>query len=268
MPTQTISRCGGTTTGSYSSLVLAIGTPGTLRAYWRLGETSSTFADTSGYEPATPQDLTISGTGSNTRGVLGVVSPSNDDGAWQLNVKGNPSPGDVGATPGGGGNPYPGTQSSFTIVAWVRTTATVGGDPAWRGSVYANATLIAGSPSFERGWSLDINYPGGAANPSARLTRSNDVANGGQVYAEIAGLIPGTDYMIAGTFDGTQIQLYANGVLGATQADTLRNIPQANGVSIGRGVGGQYYGVVDEVSLWAQVLTGANLLALYGQGTL
>ena len=259
----------GTTAAAtnYAQLVGTISAAGNLRGYWRMGETSSTFKDTSGYEPLTPQDLTITGTGSNTRGVLGCVAPDQDDLAWQLNVKGNPSPGDVSGVASGGGNPYPGTQTSFTIVAWIRPTATVGGDPAWTGAVYANENLVAGAPSYVLGWALELRYPGGATSPIVQFTRSNDAAHGSAVTCTGPSLAAGTDYMIGATFDGATITLYVNGLSVATQADTARGIPEDQGVSVGRSPNGQYYGVADEISLWASVLSASDMARLYLAGT-
>lgn len=268
MPTQTISRCGQAAAGAYPATVLAIGGAGNLRGYWRLGETSGLFADTSGFNVADPCDLIVDGNGANARGVTGAIGPANDDGAWQLEVKGNPGGlGFVRATPHAGENIYTGTGSAFTVGAWIRVSADQAGDTPWTGSILNNAGIIAGSPSFERGWRFGIVYHGDGSNPSLQLARANDAGDGGIVSATLAGIVPGTDYFAHGTFDGATIEVGVNGTTFATQADTLRSIPDNNGLTVGLGVLGQYFGVVDELAFWGAVLTHADLLYLATVGS-
>jgi hypothetical protein len=263
MVASTISRCGGSSATTWPALVLTIGGAGTLNGWWRLGEPSGLFADSAGSGlPGSPFDLLDDGTGSETRDVTGCIGASQDDGAWQINVKGNPAA-YRRALPNAGGNVTPGTQVSLTVVGWVRPQQTLLTDPSWRGAIINNSGIIAGSPSYERGWSFELFWPGGTANPSLRFVRSNDSLNGGQVIASVAGLVPGTNYMCAATFDGSNIRLYLDGVLQATVADTLRGIPENNGLVLGYGVNGDCYSVLDECAIWSTVLTGAQLLQLW-----
>jgi len=262
MPTTSISRCGGSSGGTFPALVFTIGTAGTLRAYWRFNETSGLFHDTSGYEPGTPADLIVHSNGSDNRGVAGCLAPAQDDGAWQLNVTGSTvNPGSY-AVVDGSANPFVGTQSALTVVSWVRPFASAG---SFRGAFFNNSGIIAGSPSYERGWDFEFVWPGGG-NPNLRFVRSNDVPFGGQVYAEIAGVTPAVSYMASATFDGATIEIGLNGSTFASQADTVRGIPENNGGIFGESVSAYYYGVVDDTAMWAEKLTHAKLLQLYQAG--
>jgi len=266
MPTQTISRCGGNVL-SYSQTVFAVGTPGSLVAYWRMGETVGDFIDTSGYPP-TPYNLIITGTGSNTRGVVGCLAPSQDDGAWQINVKDNPSPGYARAS-GDPLNPnsFPSfSATSWTFVGWVRPTATIAGDPSWRGSIWSMNGIVAGAPSYEEGAGIELNYPGGATPAQARVTRANDAPHGGLVVVASPGLAAGSNYMVGGTYDGTTLKLYINGALNGSIADAPRSIALGGLLSVGYGPFGCLYGVVDEVAVWSSVLSAIDFANLYAAG--
>ena len=253
---------------NYAQLVGTIATAGSLRGYWRMGETAGDFLDTSGYNPGNPYNMVINGTGANVRGVAGCIAPDQDDLAWETQVKGHPgagtvfAQGDVSVT-----NNLLGTKSSFSVVGWVRPTATVGGDPSWRGGIYSNSTIIAGSPSFERGWDLCLYYPGGAASPQPQLYRTSDAGHGGFVAATGAAISYGSNYMIGGSFDGTTIRLYVNGLLAASQADTVRDLDDYTAPTISGGAQGLLYGVTDEVAVWGTVLSDSDMARLYLAGT-
>jgi hypothetical protein len=267
VPTQTISRCGGSSTTTYAGTVLTVGGVGTLRAYWRLGEPSGLFADSADWQAAPGAPLLVDGLGSYTRDVPGALPPAQDDGAFEGQVKGN-----SGGSPFyrlsqfSGTNPLTGLEVGWSVVGWVKPTATVGGDPAFHGSLFNNTTIVAGSPSFEQGWSLDLDWAGGAANPDLILYRTTTIAPSGQVTARIAGLTPGTWYMCSATYDGTTLRVGINGTTFATATDTRFGLGAINGGPVlawNHAITGQLYGVLDEVALWGTVLTDSALATLF-----
>lgn len=267
MPKATISRCGGGGGGGYADTVLAMGGRGNLRLYWRLGETFGLFADTSGFNPGDPADGAISGPGANTRGVTGCLGPTNDDGAWQITAQGPPvGTNEVHVVPHAGENPTGALSSAVTVVVWFRAQAVGPAHPDYRGALLNVSSIVAGAPSYEFGWGLELFYVAGATTPTLRFFRSNSAGSGGAVIVELPGIVLDTDYMAHGTFDGAQVEVGVNGASFVSAPDTLRGITGTAAPQAGEGVEGVATAVIDEVAVWSAVLAHSDLAYLYSVG--
>lgn len=77
-----------------------------------------------------------------------------------------------------------------------------------------------------------------------------------------------TIYQVFGTYDGTNIKIYVNGVLRATQAQTGAISTSANSLVIGEAAGGgaTTSGVIDEAAMYPTALTVTRILAQYNAG--
>ena len=268
MPKATISRCGGSAAATYPQLVASIGGAGNLLAYWRLGETTGLFEDTSNFNHADPADALIQGPGSNVRGVAGALGPTNDDGAWQITSQG-PSTGlnDVNAIPHASENPWHAIASPLTVVAWIIPEVIGGAHPDYRGAILNSSSIVAGAPSYEFGWGLCLFYAAGATQGSLRGFRSNNAGGGGLVQVTTGLLTNGTKYMASYTFDGATLEIGLNAASFVSVADTDRGITLTATPQIGEGVDGMYTGVVDDVSVWHAALSHAELAQLYALGS-
>ena len=81
-------------------------------------------------------------------------------------------------------------------------------------------------------------------------------------------LSTGVPYRLTGTYDGSNIRLYTNGVLSATTAQTSGTLTSSGNVSIGRSVYDAsalrfVNGLIDNVSIWNRALSAAEVLADY-----
>lgn len=257
MPKATISRCGGTT-GTYAATVASIGAAGTLRGYWRLGESASPWLDTSGWASG-PTDLTLSGAGAvPTAHVGGALPGSQDDGAIQIN--GGPATGQY--LQNGLALVNTGINTSWTIAAWVKPFASVSN---WIAAVYENSAPNAG---LNQGWRMAVVWSGGAV--SGYLQR---FINNAPVNAAV-GIPTGAFTYLVGTYDGATLSLYSNGALVSTAADARADtFDPYNRVDLGVAFAdpfqavGRISGVLDEVAIWGAVLTLANVQTLYAAGT-
>lgn len=75
---------------------------------------------------------------------------------------------------------------------------------------------------------------------------------------------------VVGTYDGTTVRLYINGVLDASQAGTISSLaPSGTGLAIGRSAGffNTFYGAIDEVSLYNRTLSASEIQAIFNSGT-
>lgn len=90
-------------------------------------------------------------------------------------------------------------------------------------------------------------------------------AGGGPSFETGVAMVPvGVATLVGGTFDGTTMQIFINGVLDQTQTASFVGDIQANPVS-GLGVGNQFErnrpfnGIIDEVALYGQALSGDQI---------
>lgn len=203
-------------------------------SWWRLSEPSGTFADEVGG---------ISGTASGTmsRGVTGLLSPADTDGAVDLD-------GSTGSIAFGDVYDFEAT-AAFTLCALVQPDTLTSlarviakdGSTGWRLWVDSDGTVAA--QRFDAGGSDTVSGPAviGTSSPS----------------------------LLTLTYDGTTLILYVNGVAGTGVASS-RSLP-GNGseFTIGRQPGGSswFNGKVDEVAVWDRALSASEVAALQNART-
>ena len=223
---------------TYSSIVLA--TPN-LAAYWRLGETSGTTAnDASG----NARNLTYTGSPSlNQTGMLtGDPDKSVDfNGSTQYAI--------------GGGASNTGLQggSALTLEAWMVGDSTGNKCPA---GLFGSGTQKGYWFNFASNIGMWVSPDGSAQT----LCQSPDATVTGQIYH------------VVGTYDGSNIRLYVNGVLKQTQAlaGTIWTVATSNAFAIGRlgALSSDYFdGRVDEVAVYNRALTLSEIQNHYTAGT-
>lgn len=162
------------------------------------------------------------------------------------------------------GNPAaPNFTSKVTTEAWIRPDAALG----------AVANVLARVPSIGDEDDLFLRIVDGNAYQfgTASLVGEELVFRGVKVTAP-AGDLTGTTWThLAGTYDGAQWALYRNGVL-------LGSTPDTTGVaaalatdwaigSRGDGIGRLFAGAIDEVALYPQALSAAQIKAHYDAAT-
>lgn len=223
---------------TYSSEVLA----DSPLAYYRLGEASgSTLVDSSG----NGRDGTY--VVAPTLGVAGALTGDADTAAdFQ------------GPTTGGHATVTTGTwmdAAAITVEAWIKYDSTT-----------ANGYIAdRDNNGSARDWRLFIN------NTTGRLDFT--VWNsGGTAYTlnPTTALTINTTYHVVGTFDGTNIKLYVDGVQIGTAACTGNVRTTAQKICIGsfnESTSNRFNGVLDEVAYYGTALSAARVLAHYDAGT-
>jgi hypothetical protein len=133
----------------------------------------------------------------------------------------------------------------MTVEAWVYPT-TVGG---WQPVIYKYN---------------DLYYLLGS-NPAGNdpATGVGDTATVGDMLASGTSLTANTWTHLAGTYDGTTIRLYVNGVQVTSMAHTGAIATAGNPLTIGGNtVDGNYFtGVIDEVRVYNKALTAAQIVS-------
>ncbi len=141
--------------------------------------------------------------------------------------------------------------TGMTISAWINPTVAV-----------TNKFLVA------KRWSTNSYQiaTAGSINPQCSVwigtTRYN--ASGSTV------LSAGTWYHIVGTFDGSNVKVYVDGVLEDTTAASGSLDQTADIVSIAKGVNNNTYnfnGKIDEVAIWNSALGSTAVTQIYNSGT-
>lgn len=156
---------------------------------------------------------------------------------------------------------------TFTVETWFNST---GANPPLECVL---SCVDANSP--RAGWLIyaDGNRPG---TFNLRLYNLNGTATSLNLDGPIPGgiLQPNTWYFVAGTFDGTTAKLYINGVLVGSGVPSLFNnrryIPSASGpLSVGARSDNLFPSSCyqDEVAIYSNVLSAADILAHYQAGT-
>jgi hypothetical protein len=250
---------------------LAAAHPNHLLGYWRLGETTAPFADTSGYPDGTTKPATFyTPAGSPpliATNVAGALPPADDDGAIEFTGAsgGNQQALRVIDSTGGFRFNWNTGMPDLTICAWVKPKAS--------GSTFEGRAAGAVSmnlSSQNQGFGLSVVWPtlipyfsqyGNGTVPDIRL-------NGAALTADEWVFLVGTnDYT-----GGTGWKFYVNGALVATNPT---HQPATNPINDGLTFGLRYptvsppdgfYGGLDEVSVWNIALTGAEIAGLFTAG--
>lgn len=242
-----------TTAQSFADTVASVG-GGTLRGFWRLGESAAPLADTSGWTGG-PTDLALAGAGAApTFHVPGALGGGQDDGAIVIN--GGVGTGQYLHNASGAINT--GINGAFSIMAWVKPSSSAA---SIRGGIYNNTAPHAG---LMEGWTLAGNWAAGAVD--LRLTRT---IAGVRAVALVNVSFDVWTFLV-GTYDGANLRLYTNGLLQATTADARADTfnPYSNtdlAVSFYDPVApaDRFLGTIDEVAIWGAVLTIAEIQELY-----
>lgn len=206
--------------------------------YWRLGELGDTFR----FPPLEAQDISGNGfDGTYAGGVLlgrpGGLLGDLDTCALGDGVLTIASMGDVLERTG---------TSSFSLSAWVFPTEIVTG-----GRVIGRVGILSGS--FQ-GYNLYV------SSSLAQITRHlNGTAN-----VASAAITANVWTHLVGTYDGTNLRLYVNGVLVDTEPSSLSLLTL--GASWPFFVGSAFPGRVDEAAIWFRPLTADEVAEQYAAG--
>lgn len=242
--------------------VATLATTKDLLGYWRLGEPSGTFADTSGH--ANPADGTLTAaTTALTRDVTGALPATDDDGAIQLNDSDGSGSDYITTNSGGNGARFNLNATDMTIAAWLNPTASAS---SFLGGVIGQLTT---SGLNQRGWALRVEWP-------LRRGEFIRVQDGGGPAVDLYGppLAAGAWTFVVATYSLTDgHKLYYNGILVAADTTLLVGTGTANiDPYIGRsGIGHaffitSFYGGMDEISVWGDALTADEVLTLAAAG--
>lgn len=204
-------------------------------SYWRLAETSSTFADQEGVAVGTV-------VGGMTRGATGALSPADGDAGVDLN-------GTTGYI--GFGDVYDlATNSPFTIALFIRADALGAG---------TFPRLVSKELSTD-GWRLLVVADTGAVIVSRGASSVFDDAS-----SAAGAVVVGTVVHVAATYDGTTMRVYIDGALSGTPVASSLSLPgNAAPYTIGATSGGAslFDGLVDEHAIWTRALTAEEIAAL------
>jgi hypothetical protein len=127
----------------------------------------------------------------------------------------------------------------MTLEAWVNPTSPLG---VWQDVIYK------GNDNYY----LEANSPNG--EPATRAT------SGGSLFG-LAGLTTNTWTHLAGTYDGTTLRLYINGVQVSNRAQTGSIAVSTNPLQIGGDTlyGQHFQGRIDEVRIYNRALTATEI---------
>jgi hypothetical protein len=254
VPTQTISRCGGTAAaGDYAAAVLA---SSGLLAYWRLGEAASPFADTSGRFPGAEADAVVASVGTAyTTQVLGALDPTYDDGAILFNGAAGTNDYIQSTNSGTGRFNFAGAAIPFSVACFIRVNANA--------NTFTAAAVNYQYSSPATGWAINVYYP-------ARTLTWERQQIAGAFYFASAGSVAAGQYMhVCGTYSATGVMiLYVNGVevdrvTGIVTGLPTWNLPvQIGGALPSAGTHYRFDGRIDEVSIWDVALSAAFVAEL------
>lgn len=200
-------------------------------SWWRLGEPSGSVVDQVGG---------VSGTASGgvTRGVTGLLSPADTDGALDLD-------GSSGYVTFGDVHDFP-ALAPFSLVLLVQPDALATG--------YARIVSKDGAD----GWRLWL-HTNGDLGFERQNGAGTDSANGPGPLAI------GQTSLVVATYDGARLVVHVDGVAGTPVASTRSLGGNANQLTLGRQANGAvsyYNGKVDELAVFSRALTAAEAAAL------
>jgi len=200
------------------------------------GSAPATLRDSSGY----------ANTGTNNGAVCREDTPhkvaGQGQGKYALSFEGNDYV-DTGAN-----RPSLNVGNAITIEAWVKTTVS----PVIQQVVYKR--------NVESGYGLNIDE-----NNQARIETGNSTFNG---VSGTTVLSTNTWYHLVGTYDtNTGRRIYVNGVRENSDSVTGQLAGGADNVTIGERNGDNYFnGLIDEVRVYSQALTQAEIQKQYAEG--
>ncbi|MBU2652751.1 MAG: LamG domain-containing protein, partial [Bacteroidetes bacterium] len=152
-------------------------------------------------------------------------------------------------------------MGEFTVMAWIKTKNLAG--PDGDGEIVSKYY----STSDDRSWTLQIR------DHNARFIACADGTIGSCVYATGTTEIPNMSawYHVAGTWNGTAIQVYVNGVGDDATPPALTSLydTQIRPIAIAKSVAAQAYfnGSIDEVMIYNKSLSENQILAIYQNRT-
>ena len=161
-------------------------------------------------------------------------------------------------------------SAPFTVEFWASPAALASTDSATMCPIaFTQFGDPPGTGGFRNGW---LFYQNGATGWTFRMYGTGSTGYNATLNQAVS---VGQWYHVVGVYDGANIYLYVNGQLGATVAAPLPFAPvvsPAIPLSIGARADGQlgyfrYFGNVDEVAYYTNVLSAAEVLAHYQNGT-
>jgi hypothetical protein len=228
-----------TTPQSYDQAVLADAPA----AYWRLGEASgATAVDASGH------GNTGSYVGAVTLGAPGLIS----GGDTSVDFNGA----DAGVV--FSDSPTLSPTAAISVEAWLRPDAV----PTASGSGWNLVTK----------WNTELLYIQGGAIPKLAFALYNPATSSYlPVVASATTVVPGTTYHLVGTYDGSNLRIYVNGVLEGTTARSGLVNDSASGGTIAPGGWGtrpspRFDGRIDEVAIYSTALNATRIQTHYSEG--
>lgn len=156
------------------------------------------------------------------------------------------------------GNTVPGfTTGNFTIVAWIKTTATNGD------AIFAGKHLAGQSSGYFLGVNA-IGGTGGAANKAAFYPSGR----GSNIPFSTTTVNDGTWHQVVGVYTaGGNAQVYVDGNLEGTRASPIMAGNTVSfligGITIGATPSNQYEGLVDDVQLYSNALSQSEITFLF-----
>lgn len=144
----------------------------------------------------------------------------------------------------------------ITLEAWIKPAVTQG----------TPAAIIAHGPTWDDTQGVSLRLVDGTTYAVGSFDGTAHEATAAIPTGDLDG---NTWVHLAGTYDGSKWNLYRNGVLLASQADSVGALAFDADWAIGqraRGVGQPFAGSVDEVAIYSQALSADRLLAHYNAG--
>jgi hypothetical protein len=148
-------------------------------------------------------------------------------------------------------------SNAFSVEYWIKPTNAnpgagnfeyIGWGPASNGAHTGYALLLAGGASFN---SLEFQVGNGTAHSTAIFSNS--------------GIANGSVYYVAGTYDGTTLKVFLNGVQKAT-ATVAGPMSNSGTPSIDIATASFFAGTIDEAALYQSVLSQARITDHYNAG--
>jgi hypothetical protein len=143
--------------------------------------------------------------------------------------------------------------TNITVEAWIKARQTTD-NSNWRGIVTKGTTS----------WRLQ-----GKSGGKTLVFSATGVSPSGDLYGT-RNVNDGQWHHVAGVYDGTNMYLYVDGTLDASQAATGSITQNSSPLCIGQTAnspGYYFYGLIDEVSLYNRAFTAAEIQAIYVAGS-